>query len=264
MSSVATDPSARQVDRASPGPKPNVGIRCRYARMLPAIPALVSSSLHSRTSVRFHPVARRARLLNVLTLSLLLGMALFSLSGLVMWLWGGDVDVVLFAGAPGAIAAILVLTYVLVRLGRLRMAVWAFLGLLNVIILVLLLVLGHRSAMPIFIPIAILAVAVLARQRIAFGFAVCWIVAYLVVAIAERGQCVADVGLHKVREDRFGKQYARTLAQWHRRFLKCEGAVADLGFDQTFRRMWKYYLAYCEAGFRLGRIDLAQLLLERE
>jgi rsbT co-antagonist protein RsbR len=140
---------------------------------------LIASNLEDRDG------ARRARLLNVLTLSLLLGMALFSLSGLVMWLWGGDVDIVLFAGAPGAIAAILVLTYVLVRLGRLRVAVWAFLGLLNVMLLVLLLALGHRSAMPIFIPVAILAAAVLARQRISFAFAVCWVVAYLIVAIAE-------------------------------------------------------------------------------
>jgi anti-anti-sigma regulatory factor len=140
---------------------------------------LIASNLADRDE------ARRARLLNVLTLSLLLGMALFSLSGLVIWMWGGDVDVVLFAGVPGAISAILVLTYVLVRLGRLRIAVWAFLGLLNVMLLVLLLALGHRSAMPIFIPTAILAVAVLARQRIAFAVAVCWMVAYLVVAIAE-------------------------------------------------------------------------------
>jgi anti-anti-sigma regulatory factor len=140
---------------------------------------LISSNLEDRDD------ARRARLLNVLTLSLLLGMVLFSLSGLVLWLWGGDVDIVLFAGTPGAIAAILVLTYVLVRLGWLRIAVWAFLGLLNVMLLVLLLALGHRSAMPIFIPMAILAAAVLARQRIAFAVAVCWTVAYVVVAIAE-------------------------------------------------------------------------------
>jgi cyclopropane-fatty-acyl-phospholipid synthase len=37
-----------------------------------------------------------------------------------------------------------------------------------------------------------------------------------------------------------------------------------MGFDQKFRRMWKYYLAYCEAGFRLGRINLAHVLLGRD
>jgi len=74
---------------------------------------------------------------------------------------------------------------------------------------------------------------------------------------------VAGAGLRKVREDLFGEDYARTLAQWHRRFQKCEREVTAMGFDQRFRRMWKYYLAYCEAGFRLGRINLAQVLLER-
>jgi len=75
---------------------------------------------------------------------------------------------------------------------------------------------------------------------------------------------VEGAGLGKVREDLFGQDYARTLAQWHRRFLKCEQDVGGMGFDQRFRRMWRYYLAYCEAGFRLGRINLAQVLLERE
>ena len=75
---------------------------------------------------------------------------------------------------------------------------------------------------------------------------------------------VEGAGLRKVRQDLFGQDYARTLAQWHRRFLKCEREVAGMGFDQRFRRMWEYYLAYCEAGFRLGRINLAQVLLERD
>ena len=71
------------------------------------------------------------------------------------------------------------------------------------------------------------------------------------------------VGLSKIQDDLFGQDYARTLAQWHRNFANHEQEVAALGFDLRFRRMWKYYLAYCEAGFRLGRINLAQVLLER-
>jgi cyclopropane-fatty-acyl-phospholipid synthase len=39
--------------------------------------------------------------------------------------------------------------------------------------------------------------------------------------------------------------------------------VRDLGFDETFRRMWEFYLAYCEAGFRTGYLDVAQLTMER-
>jgi cyclopropane-fatty-acyl-phospholipid synthase len=72
------------------------------------------------------------------------------------------------------------------------------------------------------------------------------------------------VGLRPVREDYFGSHYARTLADWHRRFLDAERRIAKLGYDERFRRMWRYYLSYCEAGFRIGRIDLAQILLEHE
>ena len=54
----------------------------------------------------------------------------------------------------------------------------------------------------------------------------------------------------------FGASYALTLAEWRRRFLKAWPAIAPLGFDERFRRMWEYYLAYCEAGFRHGSIDV--------
>jgi cyclopropane-fatty-acyl-phospholipid synthase len=39
--------------------------------------------------------------------------------------------------------------------------------------------------------------------------------------------------------------------------------ISALGFDERFRRMWKYYLSYCEAGFLLDRIDLLQITLSR-
>ncbi|MGH3368378.1 MAG: class I SAM-dependent methyltransferase, partial [Nocardioidaceae bacterium] len=47
------------------------------------------------------------------------------------------------------------------------------------------------------------------------------------------------------------------------RFLANWPTVRDLGFDGTFRRMWEFYLAYCEAGFRAGYLDVAQIRLER-
>lgn len=62
---------------------------------------------------------------------------------------------------------------------------------------------------------------------------------------------------------RFGQDYARTLALWAQRF---EGAWDELrrqGFDETFRRLWRFYLAYCEAGFRTGRTNVVQVVLER-
>ncbi|MBV8778560.1 MAG: class I SAM-dependent methyltransferase, partial [Alphaproteobacteria bacterium] len=62
---------------------------------------------------------------------------------------------------------------------------------------------------------------------------------------------------------RFGDSYARTLAEWRRRFLGAWPAVERLGFQPSFRRLWEYYLAYCEAGFRTGSIAVNLYLLHR-
>lgn len=61
----------------------------------------------------------------------------------------------------------------------------------------------------------------------------------------------------------FGLDYARTLAEWDQRFSKALPSLHALGYDQTFERLWRYYLAYCEAGFNEGRIDVVQLTLEK-
>ena len=60
-----------------------------------------------------------------------------------------------------------------------------------------------------------------------------------------------------------GADYARTLRIWRNRFIDQWPAIADLGFDHTFRRMWEFYLAYSEAGFRTGYLDDVQLRLTR-
>lgn len=70
----------------------------------------------------------------------------------------------------------------------------------------------------------------------------------------------ADLGVESA--DWYGADYARTLACWHERFLQVREAV-QRQFDERFVRMWRYYLAYCEAGFRIGRIDLMQTTLVR-
>ena len=62
---------------------------------------------------------------------------------------------------------------------------------------------------------------------------------------------------------RFGDSYARTLRWWRERFTTNTATVDALGFDETFRRMWTFYLAYCEAGFRAGYLDVAQFTLTR-
>ena len=54
----------------------------------------------------------------------------------------------------------------------------------------------------------------------------------------------------------FGPSYALTLAEWRRRFLAEWPAIEPLGFDAAFKRLWTYYLGYCEAGFRSGRVDV--------
>lgn len=70
------------------------------------------------------------------------------------------------------------------------------------------------------------------------------------------GLCVADLKF-------YGSHYARTLKRWHQRFLAALHQVEELGYDQRFQRIWRYYLSYCEAGFRAGRIDLMQATLIR-
>jgi cyclopropane-fatty-acyl-phospholipid synthase len=60
-----------------------------------------------------------------------------------------------------------------------------------------------------------------------------------------------------------GPHYAETLRQWRLRFAARWEDVHKLGFDQTFRRMWEFYLAYCEVGFRTGYLDVSQLALAR-
>ena len=62
---------------------------------------------------------------------------------------------------------------------------------------------------------------------------------------------------------RFGQDYADTLAEWQRRFDDAWDDIRRQGFDERFRRMWRYYLSYCEAGFRTGRTDVIQLSLSR-
>ncbi len=60
----------------------------------------------------------------------------------------------------------------------------------------------------------------------------------------------------------FGHSYAETLAAWQSRFEAAVPAVRDLGFDERFVRMWRYYLAYCRAGFSEGTIDVMQVRLD--
>ena len=62
----------------------------------------------------------------------------------------------------------------------------------------------------------------------------------------------------------FGPDYAETLHRWDGAFLARRDQVLGLGFDETFLRMWHFYLCYTRAGFAAGYIDVQQLILARE
>jgi cyclopropane-fatty-acyl-phospholipid synthase len=69
--------------------------------------------------------------------------------------------------------------------------------------------------------------------------------------------------LHLTDRLSFGKHYAETLRRWRARFEARGAELARLGFDETFRRMWSLYLAYSEAGFRTGYMDVNQITLAK-
>ena len=72
----------------------------------------------------------------------------------------------------------------------------------------------------------------------------------------------ARAGLAVTAEEHFGLDYAETLKRWRLAFHAEAEAVRRIGFDERFMRIWHFYLAYCEAGFRAGSIDVAQFRLE--
>ena len=73
----------------------------------------------------------------------------------------------------------------------------------------------------------------------------------------------ARQGLVVRDEYAFGVDYARTLALWRDAFDAKWPQIAALGFDEPFRRLWRLYLSYCEAGFLAGNIDVVQFELAR-
>jgi cyclopropane-fatty-acyl-phospholipid synthase len=74
---------------------------------------------------------------------------------------------------------------------------------------------------------------------------------------------IRTAGLAVAGQLRFGADYARTLAHWRDAFDANWAGIATLGFDDRFRRLWRYYLAYSEAGFVTGRTDVVQVALAR-
>ncbi len=59
----------------------------------------------------------------------------------------------------------------------------------------------------------------------------------------------------------YSSDYAKTLSEWRKNFLNAWDNIAPIGFDDYFKRMWEFYLSYCEAGFKSKNIDLIQFSL---
>lgn len=71
----------------------------------------------------------------------------------------------------------------------------------------------------------------------------------------------AEAGFKWATHNGYGFDYAETLARWRLGFEAAGDRVAEMGFDERFRRCWSFYLAYCEGGFRAGNIDALQIAL---
>jgi len=73
----------------------------------------------------------------------------------------------------------------------------------------------------------------------------------------------AAAGLTWTGIERFGRDYARTCATWAERFEEKWSEITRLGFDERFRKLWLFYLGYCQAGFNTGHTNVVQLQLAK-
>jgi cyclopropane-fatty-acyl-phospholipid synthase len=73
----------------------------------------------------------------------------------------------------------------------------------------------------------------------------------------------AKAGFQLVAKEFFGDSYARTLEQWRLRFQGAWPEIKALGFEEHFKRMWEYYLAYCQVGFETGAINVGLYKIAR-
>ncbi|WP_421566299.1 class I SAM-dependent methyltransferase [Ochrobactrum sp. EDr1-4] len=78
--------------------------------------------------------------------------------------------------------------------------------------------------------------------------------------VLERDLSKAGLALKEI--EHFGRSYALTLAEWRQRFISNWPAIEQLGFDDRFRKLWEYYLCYCEGGFEEGAINVGLYTIE--
>ncbi len=72
-----------------------------------------------------------------------------------------------------------------------------------------------------------------------------------------------NTDMNLVKMDDFGQDYAKTLNAWHKRFNKNEAKITELGYSDDFKRMWQFYLSYCEGGFAERAIGVSHLVLAK-
>lgn len=73
---------------------------------------------------------------------------------------------------------------------------------------------------------------------------------------------LVKAGLVLTDTEHFGHSYALTLSEWRQRFIANWPEIEKLGFDDRFRRLWEYYLCYCEGGFEEGAINVGLYTIE--
>jgi cyclopropane-fatty-acyl-phospholipid synthase len=74
----------------------------------------------------------------------------------------------------------------------------------------------------------------------------------------------SDNGLFFNGYNSYAEDYSNTLAIWRDKFNEKWEQIKEQGFDSTFKRMWEFYLSYCEAGFKSRNIDLIQFSLQNK
>ena len=72
-----------------------------------------------------------------------------------------------------------------------------------------------------------------------------------------------EVGLKCLEVLCFSNSYAKTLNIWNSQFQKSWKDVSAFGFDIKFKRMWEFYLSYCETGFLSGSTDVSHFLITK-
>ena len=75
--------------------------------------------------------------------------------------------------------------------------------------------------------------------------------------------CARHTSLTPYHSESFACSYARTLDDWHQRFMQQQKEIYQLGYNDEFIRLWEYYLKYCQAGFETRVIDVQQLVLKK-